>query len=178
MNWIPWSFPPNLSCLSYSWKLHLKRNVEYIVSKDIGSALENFLWKSGAVTTLKVFSVKADFFNWRTQTISLLLVTHLIARLLKWILEWLCSRHFRKQTSNSKVSWVQEGQEEGERQEESHLKEKAGGKKPAQEGRQEENARRERGRELYGKWAIIRKHVLVPVSLLLAIQIEAFQLLL
>lgn len=62
-----------------------------------------FLLKSGAVTALKVFSVTADFFSWRTETISLLLVRHLVARLLDWILEWLCSRHSRKQISNSKV---------------------------------------------------------------------------
>lgn len=34
-------------------------------------------------------------------------------------------------------------------------------------GRQEENTRRERGRELYGKWAVIRKHVLVPVFVII-----------
>lgn len=125
-----------LSWLIYSWKLHLKRNVEYIISKDIGSALVDFLLKSEAIRILKVFSVKADcFFNWGTEPISWLLVRHLVSRLLSWILEWLHSRHFRKQISNSQALWVQEGQKERIRQEESHLKVKAGGKYQKGKGR-------------------------------------------
>lgn len=141
-------YQTSLSWLLYSWKLSLKRNIAYIISKDSGSTLVNFLLKSGTVTTLKVLSVQADF---QMENRNYILAPSDASGCYTSQLGFGMAMFKTLQETNQ---WLKSTPVLLD------LQEKARGK-----------TRRERGRIFCGKYSVIRSHVLVPVLLSLVVQI-------
>lgn len=94
----------HLSCLNYSWKVCLKRKLQSKFSQRHWFSTIECSFEVWGRYNSKFFSVQ--IFQLENKTISLPLVTHLVAKLLNWVLKRLCSSCFRKQTNNSKVSWI------------------------------------------------------------------------